>query len=53
MLEASGLVVERAEAPSTGGRPPARLAFNVNAGIVLAAAIGRSRTQLGCLQPGR
>ena len=47
MLEASGLVVERAEAPSTGGRPPARLAFNGNAGVVLAAAIGRSRTQLG------
>ena len=47
MLEASGLVVERAEALSTGGRPPARLAFNADAGVVLAAAIGRSRTQLG------
>jgi predicted NBD/HSP70 family sugar kinase len=47
MLEASGLVVERAEAPSTGGRPPGRLAFNADAGVVLAAAIGRSRTQLG------
>ena len=46
-LQASGLVVERAEAPSTGGRPPARLAFNADAGVVLAAAIGRSRTQLG------
>ena len=46
-LQARGLVVERAEAPSTGGRPPARLAFNADAGVVLAAAIGRSRTQLG------
>ena len=46
-LQASGLVVEPAEAPSTGGRPPARLAFNADAGVVLAAAIGRSRTQLG------
>ena len=54
MLEDAGLVVERAEAPSTGGRPPARLAFNVDAGVVLAAAIGRSRTQLGvCNLAGR
>jgi predicted NBD/HSP70 family sugar kinase len=46
-LQASGWVVERAEAPSTGGRPPARLVVDVDAGVVLAAAIGRSRTQLG------
>ena len=46
-LQACGLVLERAEAPSTGGRPPARLVFNADAGVVLAAAIGRSRTQLG------
>jgi predicted NBD/HSP70 family sugar kinase len=46
-LQARGLVLERAEAPSTGGRPPARLVFNADAGVVLAAAIGRSRTQLG------
>lgn len=46
-LQASGLVVERSEAPSTGGRPPARLVFDADAGVVLAAAIGRSRTQLG------
>ena len=46
-LEASGLVLERPEAASTGGRPPARLVFNAQAGVVLAAAIGRSRTQLG------
>src|SRR5258705_6827219 len=46
-LEARGLVLEHAEAPSTGGRPPARLVFIADAGVVLAAAIGRSRTQLG------
>ena len=46
----SGLVVEGADddrAPSTGGRPPSHLRFNRDAGVVLAAAIGRSRTQLG------
>ncbi len=46
-LQAVGLVLERTEAPSTPGRPPAGLVFNVDAGVVLAAAIGRSRTQLG------
>lgn len=46
-LQARGLVLERAEATSTGGRPPAQLVFNADAGVVLAAAIGRSRTQLG------
>ena len=29
------------------GAAPARLVFNADAGVVLAAAIGRSRTQLG------
>jgi predicted NBD/HSP70 family sugar kinase len=50
----SGLVVEGAapvdpgdRVPSTGGRPPVRLRFNRDAGVVLAGAIGRSRTQLG------
>jgi predicted NBD/HSP70 family sugar kinase len=46
----SGLVVEGADderAPSTGGRPPVGLRFNRDAGVVLAGAIGRSRTQLG------
>jgi predicted NBD/HSP70 family sugar kinase len=41
-----GLVVERQEGLSTGGRPPTLLAFNEDAGVVLAAAIGRSRTHL-------
>jgi predicted NBD/HSP70 family sugar kinase len=46
----SGLVMEGADddrAPSTGGRPPVHLRFNRDAGVVLAGAIGRSRTQLG------
>ena len=34
-------------APSTGGRPAVHLRFNRDAGVVLAGAIGRSRTQLG------
>ena len=41
-----GLVVEAANGQSTGGRPPSRLRFNAAGGVVLAAAIGRSRTQL-------
>ncbi len=45
-LLSSGLVVEVAEGPSTGGRPPARLTLHAGGGVVLAAAIGRSRTQL-------
>ncbi len=45
----SGLVVEGSDEPGTssGGRPPVRLRFNRDAGVVLAGAIGRSRTQLG------
>jgi len=53
-LQALGLVVECEEGPSTGGRPPATLTFGVDAGIVLVAAIGRSRTQLAvCDLAGR
>lgn len=40
------LVVEREQAPSTGGRPASFLTFNADAGVVLSAAIGRSRTRL-------
>ncbi len=43
----SGLVVETSEPERPGpGRPPARLVLDRDAGVVLAAAIGRSRTQL-------
>jgi predicted NBD/HSP70 family sugar kinase len=53
-LVAAGLLVEGAEAPSTGGRPPASLVFNADAGVVLAGAIGRSRSQLAvCDLDGR
>jgi predicted NBD/HSP70 family sugar kinase len=46
-LAKRGLVTERELAPSTGGRPAAFLSFNADAGVVLSAAIGRSRTRLG------
>ncbi|MCV7284554.1 ROK family transcriptional regulator [Mycolicibacterium wolinskyi] len=45
-LAAQGLVVESEQAPSTGGRPATLLSFNADAGVVLSAAIGRSRTRL-------
>jgi predicted NBD/HSP70 family sugar kinase len=45
----TGLVQEGAPPGSSSGvgRPAARLAFDASAGIVLCAAIGRSRTQVG------
>jgi predicted NBD/HSP70 family sugar kinase len=39
-------VSERELAPSTGGRPASFVTFNADAGVVLSAAIGRSRTRL-------
>jgi len=45
-LARAGLVVQGDESVSTGGRPPGTLLFNADAGVVLAAAIGRSRSQL-------
>lgn len=51
-LTTLGLVIETEDTHSTGGRPPARLSFDVDAGIVLAAAIGRSRSQLGVFSLG-
>jgi predicted NBD/HSP70 family sugar kinase len=45
-LAARNLVLEREHAPSTGGRRATYLTFNADAGIVLSAAIGRSRTRL-------
>ncbi|WP_214110862.1 ROK family protein [Acrocarpospora catenulata] len=41
-----GLIVEDAEGPSTGGRPPVRLRFNAGGGYVPVAALGASRTQI-------
>ncbi|MBO3752493.1 ROK family transcriptional regulator [Streptosporangiaceae bacterium NEAU-GS5] len=41
-----GLIVEDADGPSTGGRPPMRLRFNASGGVVLVASLGASRTQI-------
>jgi predicted NBD/HSP70 family sugar kinase len=45
-LVAAGLLVEDGEAPSTGGRPPMRLAFNARAGVILAADLGATHARL-------
>lgn len=42
----AGLLVLGEELASTGGRPPGALVFNQDAGVVLAVAVGRSRSQL-------
>ncbi len=39
-LLAAGLLIPSGEAASTGGRPPARLAFNPNAGVIIGADLG-------------
>jgi len=51
-LIAHGLVIEHADGESTGGRPAGRLSFNTAGGVVLAASIGRSRTQLAVFDLG-
>ena len=48
-LTAGGLLLLGEELASTGGRPPGALVFNKDAGVVLAVAIGRSRSQLAVL----
>ncbi|MDF1606050.1 ROK family protein [Nocardioides sp. YIM 152315] len=48
-LTSSGLLLLGEELASTGGRPPGALVFNQHAGVVLAVAIGRSRSQLAVL----
>ncbi|MDZ5619616.1 ROK family protein [Nocardioides sp. HM23] len=45
-LAEAGLLLLGGELDSTGGRRPGSLLFNKDAGVVLAAAIGRSRSQL-------
>ena len=45
-LLGTGLVLEADDAGSGVGRPPGRLRFDASAGVVLAAAVGRSRTQV-------
>src|SRR6478735_9529048 len=48
-LTSAGLLLLGEELASTGGRPPGALVFNQHAGVVLAIAIGRSRSQLAVL----
>lgn len=45
-LHDAGLIQLGTELASTGGRPPGALIFNRQAGVVAAAAIGRSRSQV-------
>jgi predicted NBD/HSP70 family sugar kinase len=45
-LVTTGLVREADDGSSGVGRPPSRLTFDATAGVVLAAAVGRSRTQV-------
>ena len=46
-LAAAGLLLEGADLASTGGRPAAALHLDPDAGVVLAVAVGRSRSQVG------
>jgi predicted NBD/HSP70 family sugar kinase len=48
-LTSAGLLLIGEELASTGGRPPGALVFNKDAGVVLAVAVGRSRSQLAVL----
>ena len=48
----AGLVLESEDGGSGVGRPPARVSLNAAAGVVLAAAIGRSRTQIAVCDLG-
>lgn len=43
-LLAAGLIAPAGEAVSTGGRPPARVAFNPSAGLVLAVDLGATHS---------
>lgn len=45
-LERAGLVVEGEQESATGGRPAGTLVLNAGAGVVLAVALGRSRSQV-------
>src|SRR3954462_10602651 len=45
-LLAVGLVHETRGSASTGGRPPTTLAFNSNAGVVLAADLGATHARV-------
>lgn len=46
-LLGAGVLLSGGDRASTGGRPAGSLVLNAGAGVVLAAAIGRSRSQVG------
>lgn len=45
-LISAGYLTERADGPSTGGRPPARLEMNTTSGVVLVADLGATHGRL-------
>jgi predicted NBD/HSP70 family sugar kinase len=51
-LQQRGLLKEAGGSASTGGRPPMRLAFNENAGLVLAADLGATHSRLAVTNLG-
>jgi hypothetical protein len=51
LIEAN-LIYEAGDAPSTGGRPPVRLAFNENTGVVLTADLGATHARLAVMDFG-
>jgi predicted NBD/HSP70 family sugar kinase len=51
-LQRLGLLKEVGGSASTGGRPPMRLAFNENAGLVLAADLGATHSRLALTNLG-
>jgi predicted NBD/HSP70 family sugar kinase len=51
-LQGLGLLKEVAGAGSTGGRPPMRLVFNEDAGVVLAADLGATHSRLAVTNLG-
>ena len=51
-LQALGLLKEVGGSRSTGGRPPMRLAFNEDAGLVLAADLGATHSRLAVTNLG-
>jgi predicted NBD/HSP70 family sugar kinase len=46
LLIDTGLLLQAGEAPLTGGRPPMKLAFNSEAGVILAADLGATHARL-------
>ena len=51
-LTRTGLLLVGEELASTGGRPPGALVLNRDAGVVLAVAVGRSRSQIAVFDLG-